>query len=85
MVMEVTQSIGVVGVNSMRVRGCGRERNRDFRDQGLKERDINHGLEMKQFRTGMGGVTDNITQKKLDGMQLWRPRRSRVFRGSLVL
>ena len=82
--MEVTQSIGVVGVNILEVRGRGCERNRGFRDRGLRECDINHGIEMKQFRTGMGGVTDNITQSTLDGM-LWRPRRGRVCKGSLVL
>ena len=84
MAMEITQSTGVVDVNSLGVLGRSRKRNRGFRDCGLKERDINHGLEMKQFRTGMGGVTDNITQSTLDGM-LWRLRRGRVFRGSLVL
>ena len=84
MAMEVTKSTGVVGVNSLGVLGHGRKRNRGFRDRGLRERDINHGLEMKQFRTGMGGVTDNITQSTLDGM-LWRPRRGRFCRGNLVL
>ena len=79
MAMEITQSIGVVGVNRLGVRGRSHGRNK-----GFKERDINHGLEMKQFRIGMGGVTDNITQSTLDGM-LWRLRRSRVCRGSLVL
>ena len=61
MAVEITQSTGVVGVNSLGVLGRGRERNRGFWDHGLRERDINHGLEMKQCRTGMGGVTDNIT------------------------
>ena len=84
MAMEITQSTGVVGVNSLGVLDHGRGRNRGFRDRGLRERDINHGLEMKKFRTGMGGVTDNITQNTLDGM-LWRPRKGRVFRGSLFL
>ena len=82
MAMEITQSTGVVGVNSLGVLDRGRRRNRGFLDCGLRERDINHGLEMKQFRTGMGGVTDNISQSTLDGM-LWRPRR--VCRGNLVL
>ena len=58
---KITQSTGVVGVKSLGVLGRGRGRNRGFWDRGLKERDINHGLEMKQCRTGMGGVTDNIT------------------------
>ena len=84
MAMEITQSTGVVGVNSLGVLGCGRGRNRGFWDRRLKERDINHGLEMKQLRTGMGGVADNITQSTLDGM-LWRLRRGRVCLGSLVL
>ena len=84
MAMEITQSIGVVGVNSLGVLDCDRGRNRGFRDHGLRERDINHGLEMKQFRTGMGGMTDNITQSTLDGM-MWRPRRGRFCRGNLVL
>ena len=84
MAMEITQGTGVVGVNSLGVLGRGRERNRGLWDRGLRERDINHGLEMKQFMTGMGGVTDNFTQSTLDGM-LWRLRRSRVCQGSLVL
>ena len=84
MVMEITQSIGVVGVNSFRVLGHGRGRNRGFWDRRIREHDINHGLEMKQFRTGMGGVADNVTQSTMAGM-LWRSRRGRVCRGSLVL
>ena len=84
MAMEITQSTGVVGVNSLGVLGHSHRRNRGFRDHGLRERDINHGLEMKQFRTGMGGVNDNITQSTLDGM-LWRSRRGRVCQGSLVI
>ena len=84
MAMEITQSTRVVVVNSLGVLGHGHGRNRGFRDHGLRERDINHGLEMRQFRTGMGGVTDKITQSTLDGM-LWRPRRGRVCQGSLVL
>ena len=84
MAMEITQSTGVVGVNSLWVLDFGRGRNRGFRDCGLRERDINHGLEMKKFRTGMGGVADNVTQRTLYGM-LWRPRRGRFCWGSLVL
>ena len=84
MAMEITQSTGVVGVNSIWVHGRGHGRNRGFRDRGLRERDINHGLEMKQFRTGMGGVTDNVTQSTLDGM-MWRSRRGQVSQGNLVL
>ena len=83
MAMVITQSTGVFDVNSLWVLDCGRGRNRGFRDRGLREHDINHGLGMKQFRTGMGGVADNITQSTLDGM-LWRLR-SRVCQGSLVL
>ena len=84
MTMEITQSTGVVGVNSLRVLRCGRRRNKGFWDRGLRECDINHGFEMRQFRIGMGGVTNNITQSTLDGM-LWRSRRGRVCRGYLVL
>ena len=84
MAMEITQSTGVVGVNSLGVLGRGPGRNRGFWDRGLRERDSNHGLEMRQFRTGMGGVADNITQSTLDGI-LWRPRRGRVCQGSLFL
>ena len=84
MSMEITQSTRVVGVNSLGVLGRVHGRNRGFWDRGLRERDINHGLEMKQFRTGMGGVTNNITQSTMDGM-LWRPRRGRVCRGIPVL
>ena len=83
MAMVITQSTGVVGVNSLGVFGRSHGRNRGFWDRGRRERDINHGLEMKQFRIGMGGMADNITQRTLDGM-LWRPRRGRVCRGILV-
>ena len=82
MAMEITQSTGVVGVNSIGVLGHGHGRNKGFWERGLKERDINHGLEMRQFRTGMGGMTDNITQSTLDGA-LWRLRRGRVFQSNL--
>ena len=82
--MEITQSTGVVGVNSLGVLGCGRGRNKGFWDCGLRECDINHGLEMRQFRTGMGGVTKNITQNTLNGM-IWRLRRGRFCQGNLVL
>ena len=68
MAMEITQSTGVVGVNGLGVLGRSRGRNRGFWDCGLRERDVNHGLEMRQFRTSMGGVTDNSTQSTLDGM-----------------
>ena len=68
MAMEITQSTRVVGVNSLGVLGHGRGRNRGVRDHGLRERGINHGLEVRQFRTGMCGMTDNITQSTLDGM-----------------
>ena len=84
MAMEITQSTGLVGVNSLGVLGRGHGRNRGFWDCRLREHDINHGLEMRQFRTGIGGVTNNITQSTLDGM-IWRPRRGRVFWGYLVL
>ena len=83
MAMDITKSIGVVGVNIIGVLGHIRGRNRGCRDRGLRECDVNHGLEMKQFRTGMGGVAENITKSTLDGM-LWRSRRGRVCRGSLV-
>ena len=69
MAMEITQSIGVVGVNSLGVLGHSHGRSRRFWDCGLKERNINHGLEMRQFRTGMCGVINNITQSALDGMR----------------
>ena len=84
MAMEITKSTRVVGVNIILVLGRGRRRNRGFRDHGLREHDINHGLEMKQFRIGMGGMTENITKSTLDGM-IWRLRRGRFCRGSLVL
>ena len=84
MAMDITQSTWVVGVNSLGVLGRSRGRNRGFRDRGLRERDVNHGLEMRQFRTGVGGVAENITQITLDGM-LWRSGRGRVYQGSLVL
>ena len=82
MAMEITQSTGVVGVNSLGVPACSRGRNRGFRDRRLKGCDINHRLEMRQLRTSRGGMTDNITQRTLDGM-LWRLRRGKVFRGNL--
>ena len=47
MAMEITQSTGVVGVSSLGVLGRGHGRNRGFWDRRLRERDINHGLEMK--------------------------------------
>ena len=83
MAMEITQSTRLVGVNSLGVLGHGRGRNRGFRDRRLVERDINHGLEMRQFRTCMGGVTNNITQGRIDNT-LWWLRRGGVCRCSFI-
>ena len=63
MAMEITKITRVVGVNSLGVLDCGRERNRGFQDRGLRECNINHGLEMRKFRKIIGGMTDNITQR----------------------
>ena len=54
-----------------------------FPGRRIREHDINHGLEMRQLRISMGGMTGNITQRTLDGM-LWRLRRGMVCQGSLV-
>ena len=62
MAMDTTQSTRFVGVESLGVLGYGRRRNGGFRDCRLGECDFNHGLNMGQFRTSMGGVTDDITQ-----------------------
>ena len=80
MAMEITQSTRLVGVNSLRVLCYSQGRNIGFRDRRLRERNINHGLDTRQLRTSMGGMTDDITQSK----RLWRWRRSRVSQGSLV-
>ena len=80
MAMNTTQSTGFVGADSLGVLGYGRGRNKGFRDRRLKERNFNHGLNTGQFKTSMGGVTDDITQ----GTRLGGRRRSWVSRGGLV-
>ena len=80
MAMDTAQSTGFVGANNLWVLGYRRGRNRGVRDRRLRERDFNHGLNTGQFRTSMGGVTDDITQ----GARLCGRRRSRVSRGGLV-
>ena len=59
--MEITQSTRLVGVNSFRILGYSRGRNRGFRDHRLREQNFNHGLDTGQFRIVMGGMTDDIT------------------------
>ena len=80
MAMDTTQSTGFVGVNSLWVLGCGRGRNRGFRDHRLRERDFNHGFNTGQLGTSMGGMTNGITQ----GARLCGQRRGRVSWGGLV-
>ena len=81
MAMEITQSTRLVGVNIFRILGYIQGRNRGFRDRRLKERNFNHGLDIGQFGTVMGGMVDDITQST----GLCRRGRCRVCRGSLVL
>ena len=80
MTMDTTKSTGFVGTKILWVLGCGRRRNGGFRDHSLREHDFNHGLDTGQFKTIMGGMTDDITE----GARLCRRRRGRVSRGGLV-
>ena len=80
MAMDTSQSTGFVGANNLRVLGYGQGRNRGVKDRRLRERNFNHGLNTGQFRTSMGGVTDDITQ----GARLCGRRSSWVSRGGLV-
>ena len=59
--MNVAQSTGLVGAESLGVLGYGRRRNGGFTDHRLGERDFNHGLNTGQLRTSMGGMTGDIT------------------------
>ena len=74
MAMDTAQSTGFAGANSFWVLGDGRGRERGVRDRRLRERDFNHGLNVGQFMTSMGGVTNDITE----GAGLCRRRRSWV-------
>ena len=78
--MDTAQSTRFVGAESLGVLGYGRRRNGGFRDRRFGERDFNHGLNMGQLRTSMGGMTSDITS----GTRLRGRRRSRVGRGGLV-
>ena len=80
MAMEITQSTGVICAQIIEFRDSIGYSDINLWDIRLWKHFVNHGLETRQFRTGMGGVTDNITQSK----RLWRWRRIRVSRGSLV-
>ena len=84
MAMEIAQSTRVVCAQGFEFRDRVRDSDVDFGDVRVGKRLINQNLEVRQFRTHMGGVTDNITQSTLDS-GFWRSRRGRVFRGCLVL
>ena len=61
MTMNAAQSTGFVGAESLGVPGYGRRRKGSFRDRRLGEHDFNHGLNMGQLGTSMGGMTGDIT------------------------
>ena len=80
MAMDITQSTMFVGAKSLGVLACGGGRSRGFGDHRFRECDFNHGLDMGQLRTSMGGMTDTITQ----GTRLGGWGRGRVGCGGLV-
>ena len=84
MAMEITQSTRVICAQRLEFRDLIGYSDIYLWDIRLVKRLIDHGLKVRQLLTSMGGVTDKITQSTLDGI-LWRPRRGRVCRGSLVL
>ena len=84
MAVEIAQSTRVICAQGFEFRDRIRDSDVDFRDIKVRKRLVDQDLEVRQFRTRMGGVTDNIAQSALDSV-LRRSRRGRVCRGGLVL
>ena len=84
MAMEIAQSTRVICAQGFEFRDRIRDSDVDFRDIRFRKCLVDQGLEMRQFRTRMGGVTDNIAQSALDSA-LWQSRRGRFFQGGVVL
>ena len=84
MAMEIAQSTRVICAQGFEFRDRIRDSDVDFRDIRVGKRLVDQELEVWQFKTRMGGMTDNIAQSALDS-GLWRSRRGRVYRGGLVL
>ena len=84
MAMEIAQSTRVICAQVFEFRDRIQDSDVDFGDIIFRKCLVDQGLEVRQFRTRMGGVTDNIAQSTLDST-LWRERRGRFHRGGLVM
>ena len=84
MAMEIAQSARVICAQGFEFRDRIQDGDVDFGEIRFWKRLVDHRLKVWQFRTRMGGVTDNIAQSTLDSV-LWPSRRGRVCRGGLVL
>ena len=84
MAVEIAQSTRVVCAQGFEFRDRVGDSDVDFGDVRVGKRLVDQDLEVWQFRTQMGGVTDDIAQSALDS-RLWRSRRGRGCRGGLVL
>ena len=85
MAMDITQSIGLIGVNIFKVIGCIQGRNRGFKDCRLRECEIYHGIDTRQFRTMMGSMTNNITQSTPGGGYGLEAKEEQCFSGQTCL
>ena len=84
MAVEIAQSTRVICAQGFEFRDRIRNSDVDFGDIRVGKRLVDQDLEVRQFKTRMGGMTNNIAQSALDST-LWRSRRCRVRRGGLVL
>ena len=66
MAMEIAQSTRVICVQGFEFRDRIQNSDVDFRDIRFRKCLVDQGLEVRKFRTRMGGVTDNIAQRTLD-------------------
>ena len=64
--MEIVQSTKVVCAQGFKFRDRVRDSDVDFGDVRVRKHLVDQDLEVRQFRTHMGGVTDNIAQSALD-------------------
>ena len=84
MAVEIAQSTRVICAQGFQFRDRIWDSEVDFGEIRVGKCLVDQDLEVWQFRTHMGGVTNNIAQSALDSA-LWRSRRGGVRRGDLVL
>ena len=74
MAVEIARSARVICAQGFEFRDRIRDSDVDFGDIRVGKRLVDQDLEVRQFKTHMGDVTDNIAQSALDS-GLWRSRK----------